>query len=57
MPGVVNALAPPPQQGQDGVLRSPMLCTVPSSCPSCPGHNDCVNVWWWVGGERGWAQL
>lgn len=48
MHGVVNALAP--QQGQDGVLRSPMLCTVPSTCPSYPEHNDCVTVWWWVGG-------
>lgn len=45
MPGVANGLVP--QQGQEGVLRSPRLHTVPSfACcsSSCPEHIRGMNV-------------
>lgn len=56
MPGVVNALAP--RQGQDGVLKTPQCFALfPAPAPLAQERNDCMNVWWWVGGGRGWAQL
>lgn len=56
MPGVANALVP--QQGQEGVLRSPRLHSIPSfACcsSSCPEHTGPVNVL--VGVVRGWAYI
>lgn len=54
MPGVANGLVP--QQGQEGVLRSPRLHTLPSFArcsSSCPEHTRGMNVL--VGGVREWA--